>query len=98
MPAAARIGDSTSHGGVISTPCASTVYITRLKAARVSDYHICPMATGNVPHVGGPINMPGSSTVFIEYLQAARKGDAAICTGGPPDTIVTGAENVLVGG
>jgi uncharacterized Zn-binding protein involved in type VI secretion len=97
MPPAARLGDSTAHGGVIGLPCADTVYIAYLYAARISDNHICPMVTGNVPHVGGMIKQ-GSLSVYIESLPAARKGDPATCKGGPPDTITGGAENVFIGG
>jgi len=66
-------------------------------AARVFDYHTCPMVTGTVPHVGGTINPPGCSTVLIGGFPAARVGDTAICVG-PPDTIVKGSATVLIGG
>jgi len=66
-------------------------------AARITDMHSCPEATGPVPHVGGPILPPGCPTVLIGDLPAARVGDLATCTG-PPDTIVLGAFTVLIGG
>jgi uncharacterized Zn-binding protein involved in type VI secretion len=50
-----------------------------------------------VPHVGGPILPPGCPTVLIGCLPAACVGDMATCVG-PPDAIVMGAFNVLVGG
>jgi uncharacterized Zn-binding protein involved in type VI secretion len=65
-------------------------------AARVSDMHTCPMATGPVPHVGGPIMPPGAVTVLIGGLPAACMGDQAVCTG-PPDAIVLGSFTVLIG-
>ena len=34
-------------------------------AARLNDFHACPMVTGTVPHVGGPIVGPGAPTVMI---------------------------------
>jgi hypothetical protein len=29
-------------------------------AARITDFHVCPMTTGTIPHVGGPVLPPGS--------------------------------------
>ena len=93
---AARLGDMTAHGGVITAPGCPTVLIGGMPAARVSDMHTCPMVTGLVPHVGGPILPPGSVTVLIGGLPAARQGDMATCTG-PPDSIVMGCTTVLIG-
>lgn len=86
MPFAARIGDMTAHGGVITVGC-PTVLIGGMPAARVTDMHVCPMVTGVVPHVGGPILPPGSPTVLIGMLPAARASDMATCVG-PPDVII----------
>lgn len=70
-------------------------------AARLTDFHECPMQTPvvpvPVPHVGGPIVGPGDPTVLIEGLPAARIGDLLICIG-PPDAIVQGSATVLIGG
>lgn len=66
-------------------------------AARINDMHVCPMVTGNVPHVGGPITGPGSATVLIGGMPAARVGDSAVCNG-PADTIVTGSSTVRIEG
>jgi len=94
MPAA-RMGDMTAHGGVI-TYGLPTVLIGGMPAARLGDMHTCPMVTGVVPHVGGPINM-GSTTVLIGGMPAARVGDMATCVG-PPDTIIPpGEPTVLIG-
>jgi len=63
-------------------------------AARVGDFHECPMVTPGVPpipHVGGPILPAGCPTVLIAGMPAARVGDMAMCVG-PPDGIVQGAE------
>jgi uncharacterized Zn-binding protein involved in type VI secretion len=68
-----------------------------MPAARITDMHLCPMATGPVPHVGGPILPPGAPTVLIGGLPAARVSDLATCVG-PPDTIVVGAFTVLIAG
>lgn len=95
MPPAARMGDLTSHGGVI-TGGLPIVIIEGQPAARVTDLHTCPMVDGLKPHVGGPI-VKGSMTVFIGGLPAARVGDLAACVG-PTDTIVKGALKVIIGG
>ena len=66
-------------------------------AARVSDFHACPMVTGTVPHVGGPVIGPGEATVLIGNLPAAVVGDSVTCSG-PPDTIVACSATVMIGG
>lgn len=69
-------------------------------AARVTDFHTCPMVTPGlppVPHVGGPVIGPGVPTVLIGGLPAAVLGDTATCVG-PPDVIVKGSATVLIGG
>ena len=95
---AARMGDATSHGGVI-TAGHPQVLIGGQPAARMGDMHTCPLVTPGtppVPHVGGPI-AAGSATVLIGGQPAARAGDMATCTG-PPDLIAAGCPTVLIGG
>ncbi len=68
-------------------------------AARIGDFHSCPLVTPSVPpvpHVGGPISL-GAPTVMIGGKPAARVGDMAVCVG-PPDTIVKGSATVMIGG
>jgi uncharacterized Zn-binding protein involved in type VI secretion len=83
-------------------------------AARVSDFHTCPVqepvATGNgtvtsVPHIGGPILPPGSPDVLIAGLPAATVGALCRCTGPgtlpisrPIDVIMTGSYTVMING
>lgn len=65
-------------------------------AARLTDFHVCPMVTGVVPHVGGPVI--AASNVIIGNLPAAKVGDMAVCVG-PPDAIAPpGAPTVLING
>ncbi len=95
---AARMGDPTLHGGIIVMGCL-TVLIGGQPAARMGDFHTCPMSTPAVPpvpHVGGPV-LKGSVTVLIGGQPAARMGDTASCFG-PPDGIASGCPTVLVGG
>lgn len=99
MPPAARIGDSTIHGGVITVGL-PTVLIGGMPAARVGDFHACPMQTPGVPpipHVGGPILPPGVPTVLIGNMPAAVVGGMCTCVG-PPDSIVNGCMTVMIGG
>jgi uncharacterized Zn-binding protein involved in type VI secretion len=91
---AARLGDPTAHGGVITVGF-STVLIGGMPAARVGDTHVCPMFTGYVPHIGGPILL-GSTGVLIGNMPAARMGDKTFC-GGPPSKIIMGCSTVLIG-
>jgi uncharacterized Zn-binding protein involved in type VI secretion len=95
---AARLGDSTCHGGVITGPGCPTVLIGSMPAATMGDMHVCPMVTPGtppIPHVGGPITL-GSTGVFIGGKPAARMGDMAVCVG-PPSTIILGCMTVLIG-
>lgn len=69
-------------------------------AARVSDFHACPLiapSAPHVPHVGGAILGPGAPTVLIGGLPAAKVGDHLSCIGAQ-DTITSGSTTVLIGG
>jgi uncharacterized Zn-binding protein involved in type VI secretion len=69
-------------------------------AARLTDFHQCPMVTPSVPpvpHVGGPVVGPGAPTVLIAKLPAARVGDMLVCVG-PPDSIIQGSATVKICG
>jgi uncharacterized Zn-binding protein involved in type VI secretion len=95
---AARMGDMTSHGGLI-TIGSPTVLICGKPAARLGDYVSCPMVTPGtppIPHVGGPI-ISGSATVLINGMPAARMGDMVSCHGGV-SSIIIGCSTVLIGG
>jgi uncharacterized Zn-binding protein involved in type VI secretion len=97
MPPGARVGDATAHGTPLSGAGSSTVLIEGRPAWRAgTDFHACPLIQGAAPHVGGTV-AGGSATVLIEGTPAARVGDT-IVENGPPNTIVTGAPTVLIGG
>ena len=99
MPPAARITDMHAcpmqtpglppipHvGGPISGPCAPTVLIGGLPAARIGDMAVC---------VGPPDSIVmGSATVIIAGMPAARIGDTCAHGG----SIVFGFPTVLIGG
>ncbi len=66
-------------------------------AARITDMHVCPMVTGNTPHVGGAILLAGSPSVLITGIPAVKVGDNCVCVG-PPDTVIKGSSSVLIEG
>lgn len=66
-------------------------------AARLTDLHVCPKVTAQVPHVGGPIIGPGCPTVMICGMVAAVVGDEVTCVG-DPDKISAGSGTVQLGG
>ncbi|MBN0047613.1 PAAR domain-containing protein [Streptomyces actuosus] len=104
MPAAARTGDPTSHGGVITTPppgaaaAVARVLIGGRPAAVVGSLHTCPMP----PHAAlGPTDVitpdpaaVASGEVLIGGLPAARAGDRTVCGA----IVQLGAVNVQIGG
>ncbi|MEO8052689.1 MAG: PAAR domain-containing protein [Acidobacteriota bacterium] len=96
MPPAARVTDMhvcpmvtgiVPHvGGPILPPCAMTVIIGGMPAARITDMALC---------VGPPdIIVMGSMSVLIEYLPAARMLDNTAHGG----MIVMGCFTVMIGG
>ena len=97
MPAAARVGDMTSHGTPLAPgPGSTDVLIGGMPAWRATtDVHTCPRVTALVPHVGGVVSV-GSATVLINNLPAARQGDV-IVESGPPNSIVMGCPTVMIG-
>src|SRR3989338_1990679 len=95
---AARLTDSTAHGGLVTGPGCPTVLIGKMPAATLGDMHVCHMMTPGVPpipHVGGPITL-GSTGVLIGKKPAPRLGDMAVCVG-PPSTVIMGCMTVLIG-
>jgi uncharacterized Zn-binding protein involved in type VI secretion len=103
MPAAARVGDLTSHGSPL-TPLvpavmgSPNVLIGGQPAWRaLVDAHVCPQVNGVVPHVGGFVAQ-GSSMVFINNFSAVREGDAITEGGGGLNKIALGFRFVQIGG
>lgn len=100
MPAAARVGDITSHLGTPlgPGPGSSTVKIGGMPAWRAGvDFHACTASDGPAkPHTGGTVAI-GSSKVFINKCAAVRKGDQVV-EAGPGNAITTGCERVQIGG
>ncbi len=96
---AARVGDTTSHGGSIVGPGAATVNIEGQPAAVEGDQTTCPLVEGvppdEVPHVGGPI-VTGSASVRIGGKPAVRTGDVNAEVGSSA-TMIGGASTVNIG-
>ncbi len=85
MPAAARVLDTTNHGGTIVGPGEATVLIGGMPAAVMGDMCVC---------VGPPDTIAlGSMGVMIGGKPAARMGDTCAHGG----TIVVGCFTVLIG-
>lgn len=78
MPAAARVGDTSNHGGTITGPGVSTVLLGGKPAAVSGDMHICSLPpNGHQPTVSAfPM---GSATVMIGGRPALRTSDTCIC-------------------
>jgi uncharacterized Zn-binding protein involved in type VI secretion len=92
MPPAARVTDTTTHGGTIIGPGDPTVLIGGMPAAVMGDNHVCVLP----PNVHQPTVSPfpvGSATVLIGGKMAIRVGDVCICGAGA----AVGEPTVLIG-
>ncbi|MBL7718431.1 MAG: PAAR domain-containing protein [Flavipsychrobacter sp.] len=78
MPAAARVGDTTNHGGAITGPGAATVMIGGMPAAVAGDMHVCVLPPNTHQPTTSPFTM-GSTSVLICGKPAIRVGDTCIC-------------------
>lgn len=78
MPAAARILDTTNHGGTIIGPGEATVLIGGMPAAVATDNHACVLPPNTHQPTISPFPM-GSTSVLIGGKPALRVGDACIC-------------------
>jgi uncharacterized Zn-binding protein involved in type VI secretion len=92
MPAAARVGDVTNHGGTIVGPGDATVLIGGMPAAVAGDNHVCviPPNTGHITSSPFPV---GSTKVLIGGKPAIRSGDTCICGAAP----AVGLPTVMIG-
>ena len=92
MPPAARITDTTNHGGTVIGPGVATVLIGGMPAAVMGDTHVCPIP----PPAHAPPSSPfvlGSTTVLIGGVPALRVGDICGCGAAP----LVGEPTVLIG-
>ncbi len=83
----ARLGDSSSHGGVIIT-AASRTMVNGVPVARMGDLHVCP-----IPGHGVTSIVTGSATTQTEGKPNARLGDqcgcGAVIVAGSPDDLLS---------
>jgi uncharacterized Zn-binding protein involved in type VI secretion len=92
MPNAARVTDTTNHGGTIIGPGVATVLIGGMPASVVGDNHVCVLPPNS--HQPTVSAFPaGSSTVFIGGMPAVRTGDSCICGA----SAVVGCPTVTIG-
>ncbi len=78
MPSAARVGDPSNHGGVLSGPGVPTVLIGGMPAGVSQDLHVCVLPPpGHVPTVS--LFPMGSTTVLIGGKPALRTSDVCLC-------------------
>jgi uncharacterized Zn-binding protein involved in type VI secretion len=69
----AKMGDLTSHGGVIVSGATRSL-LEGAPIARMGDLHACPIPG----HAVNPI-ITGSVTTMVEGAPAARMGDLTAC-------------------
>ena len=91
MAAAARVGDATTHGGIVTGPGVPTVLIGGMPAAVMGDMHTCPIQPGHIP--SSPFIL-GSATVLIGGKPALRVTDPCGCGA----MAVVGCPTVIIGG
>ena len=92
MPSAARVGDTTNHGGAVTGPGIATVMIGSMPAAVMLDMHVCALPpTGHQP-TASPFTL-GSATVMIGGKPALRAGDVCGCGA----SVIVGEPTVQIG-
>ena len=78
MPAAARVGDVSNHGGTIVGPGVATVLIGGMPAAVAGDTHVCSLPPSSHQPTASPFPA-GSATVLIGGMPALRVTDTCGC-------------------
>ena len=78
MASAARVGDTTTHGGTIVGPGCSTVLIGGMPASVAGDMHVCSLPP-NTHQPTASAFPSGSTTVLIGGMPAVRTTDSCIC-------------------
>lgn len=92
MATAARVGDTTTHGGSVVGPGVTTVTIGGVTAAVSGDNHVCAIPA-NTGHLQSSPFTIGSATVFIGGKPALRSGDMCGCGA----SVAVGIASVLIG-
>lgn len=92
MPAAARVGDTTNHGGTVIGPGKATVLIGGMPAAVMGDNHVCSLPPNAHQPTASPFIL-GSATVLIGGMPALRAGDSCVCGA----SVAVGEPTVMIG-
>lgn len=92
MPAAAKVGDTTNHGGTIVGPGEPSVLIGGAPAAVAGDNHVCSLPPNSHQPTVSPFPV-GSTSVLIGGKPAIRVGDTCICGAAS----VAGEPSVMIG-
>jgi len=90
MPSAARVGDTTVHGGTVAGPGVATVLVAGMPAAVAGDTHACVIPPPHPPATPFPA---GSMTVMIQGIPALRAGDPCGCGA----SVAVGSPTVVIG-
>ncbi len=78
MPSAARILDTTNHGGTILGPGEPTVLIGGLPACVMGDNHLCSLPPNSHQPTSSPFLL-GSTSVLVGGKPVVRVGDTCLC-------------------
>ncbi len=78
MPSAARILDTTNHGGTILGPGEPTVLIGGLPACVMGDNHLCALPPNSHQPTSSPFLL-GSTSVLVGGKPVVRVGDTCLC-------------------
>ena len=92
MPAAARVSDTSNHGGTIVGPGEPTVLIGGMPASVMGDNHVCSLPPNSHQPTVSPFSL-GSTSVMIGGKPAIRVGDVCICGA----SAVIGEPTVMIG-
>jgi uncharacterized Zn-binding protein involved in type VI secretion len=91
MPPAARVGDTTVHGGTVVGPGVATVLVGGMPAAVMGDMHACSIPPPS--HVPVTPFTAASSTVLVSGRGMLRAGDSCGCGA----SVAVGSPTVMVG-
>ena len=90
MPAVARIGDVTSHGGILKAPVATSVLTNGRPTAHIGTFIFCPKGT---PSHGPTVVVTGIPGVLVEDIPIATVGSVTSCGA----VVATGSGDVEAG-
>lgn len=89
---AAKVAEEAAKAAALSTMSSAIS-----AASGGADIHMCATPLPIPPHGPGVV-ITGSATVMVNNLPAARMGDTILEALGPPNKIVKGQMNVMIGG